>query len=224
MRVVALMLLLTGCITGAPSEPKILPAVVHPLFEPCVPNDGASAVQIFKDGLIQATLEVQWKAKGDGDWALEVTNAAGITMVSLEKAGAKLNFAGKGVQRFPKLSIDSEGFLEVDGDAVGIKASEVPCVLGFRLPRSWMSLVRDVETEGKKMSVEMADGRREIRMTVKDTDKADASCTRITWSNYLLFKQKLNWCRSGASAQKRQAAMTGIENFTFKWVAADDGA
>jgi hypothetical protein len=197
------------------------------LFETCEPNDGAVTLSVFKGGGILATMDVVWKAKEKGDWELEVANAAGLPMVHMTRTGGKIETESK-IDKLPKLAVLTDGFLAVNGEHIGVKASEVPCILGFRLPRSWMSLAREVETEGRVSTIHMGDERRELVTTVKDAAQdANAVCTRISWSRFLFFGAHLSWCQNpnahgGPTVKRRMASLTGVDDYVLKWVSSDE--
>lgn len=227
-RSLLLLIGLTACQTGAPTEPVSMPVVLQPLFEACEPNDGAMTLQVFKSGGILTSLELVWKATGKGDWELELANAVGITLAHLERRGSDLVIEGKAAAKVPRLTVLADGFLAVDGEPIGIKASEIPCILGYRLPRSWLALARRIETEGKITTVTMGDERREMALTVKNaSEAANAICTTISWCKWLLFKTELVWCQnpnsqSGTSAMKRRASLSGVSDYQLKWVSIDE--
>lgn len=228
MSVLGLLAALAGCQTGAPKEPVSIPVVLQPLFETCYPNDGAMTLQVFKADGILTSLDLAWKAEPDGDWELEVANAAGMTLANVRRKGQTLTTEGRAADKMPRLTILKDGFLAVDGEHLGLKASELPCVLGYRLPRSWTLLARGVDTEGRVTTLDLGDDRRDIAVTVKDAAKgADAVCTKISWSRYLVFHTRLLWCqtpnsRGGSAARKRQASLSGIGDHQLKWTSADD--
>jgi hypothetical protein len=202
--------------------------VLQPLFETCQPNDGAMTLQVFKAGGIVTTLSLVWKVQESGNWELEVDNAAGITLMHMMRTGNAVSTDGPAAARLPQVTILKDGFLAVNGEPVGLKAGELPCVLGYRLPRSWLALTASVETAGRVSTVEMRDERRRLTVTVKDAAKgADAVCTQISWTKYLVFHTHLHWCqtpdsRAGSAVHKRQAVLSGIDDYQLKWVSADE--
>lgn len=71
------LLLLGGCATFPTSEPVTLREQWLSYFKSCAPQDGAHSIQLFKDGNLMGAAELEWVARSDTDWEIELTNNLG---------------------------------------------------------------------------------------------------------------------------------------------------
>ncbi len=222
IRFLAVALFLVGCQTVAPSGDVKVPAVLDPLFIPCQPGDGATTMQVFDGGQLLGSGEAEWLAKAPQVWDVEVSNAVGQTMLKLARRTGGVTADGKLAGKVPKLSVNGDGYLEVDGHLVGLKADEIPCLLNFGLPRPWMTQVANLEVSDRRTVVDFVDAVR--TMTVTATDLGDRNkervCTELTWRSFLWFHDTLTWCQ--APSGKREATLTGVGDYSIKWVKLDD--
>jgi hypothetical protein len=218
----ALPWLATACVTGRPSEPARVPAVLEPAFRPCVPGDGAATVQLFEDGKIVGSAEAEWVADDRGNWEVQVSNAVGSVLLSLKRQGHQIVATGPAAPRLPALRVDDEGFLEANGHRIAIRAHEVPCFLGYAMPRSWTSKVAAVETEGDDTIVTLRDPDRSVVVTAHglNVGKRERVCADVSWTRWLVFRRTLTWCTDAGG--KAAAELRGIEGYTIKWVRIDE--
>lgn len=215
-----LLALLTACATTLPDEPVAVPAMLQPIFQPCAPGDGAATMQAFQSDQLLGSSEVEWVAKANGDWDVEVTNALGVPVLKLKRTGMKLAISGQLAAKLPKLGIEKSGFLVVDGNKVGIRAMEVPCMLAFRLPRGWMNRIASRDDEGLDVHLSVAEEGRDLDLTARhitDAVKNGTLCARFAWKTMLFFASSLDWCQTVASKQQ-EATLRGIEDYALKWV------
>ena len=221
----------SACQTGVPRSPATVPAALAPLFTPCAPADGGLALSAFKGGAILGNLDVAWKAVTPVEIVFEAQNALGMTMINGQVTGGAppaLSFTGPGAAKLPNITVLDDGFLAVDGDAIGFRADELACVLGFRLPRSWKRLVRTIDSDQAKTTLELGDERREITIVVKHTEKGgDAVCSKVVWTRYWFFHPSLTWCQTGLQAAtsrppRPEGSLAGVEDYLLKWVSADE--
>lgn len=218
----ALALLAAGCQTGGPREEVKVPAVLDPLFTPCLPGDGATTLQVYDGGQLLGSGEAEWLAKPQGDWDVEVSNTVGQTMMKLSRRPHVLRADGKLASRLPKLGITDKGFLEVDGHLIGLKVDEVPCLLNFGLPRGWMNQAYGLEQSDRRTVVRFEDSVRTMRVTATDLGnrQKERVCTELRWRTFLWFHDQLTWCQ--APSGKREATLTGVGDYSIKWVKLDD--
>lgn len=219
--VLVLLTALGGCTFGR-KEAVPIPAVMDSYFRICHPLSGALAIQIFTNGDLMGSAEVDWSSAENG-WNIDVSNAAGFTVVNLQESGGTVKAEGPQAKNFPAVSVDDSGFLIVDGNFVGIKSREIPCFLQGALPRAWTPLVNDVTaTSDRRARIEINDDEREIIVRTKNIgdEKSEEICANVTWRNKLIFKSEIRWCVSGAGLKR--GAITGLGNYSVKWVRFDD--
>lgn len=215
---IAILTVIPGCVGTGKKEVADLPASVEAYFRICHPLDGAMVLQVFETGDMLGSAELDWVSSPDG-WKIDVSSAAGFNIVSLDQSGKDLKVTGTMAGKFPKVIVDDDGFLEVDGNFVGLKSSEVPCLLRGTLPRSWAPLVYAVEgKQDLRMKIRAEDDDRNILIRTRNLgDSIDEEvCADISWRNMLFFKSKLKWCVSGKGLNK--GSISGIKQFSIKWV------
>lgn len=206
-----------------------MPAVLDPYFTGCFPADGAASLQIYEgEGLIGSG-DLAWTAGKDGTWEAEVVSPLGQTLLRVKKGRSKLTTAGSLVARLPKVAIRSDGFLEVDGHFVGIKAAEIPCILGFHLPRAWLDGLLSLKNDANSTSIDVTENQRDITLKVTGVRQGgiEKTCSRISWSSFLgLFGTDIDWCQElgGASGTRivRKAAIKGIQDYSLRWTDLDE--
>lgn len=215
-----LLAILPGCTFGK-RESVPLPAVMESYFRICQPLSGALAMQVFDSGNLQGSAEMDWTSDENG-WNIELTNAAGFTVVTMKQTGSIVEIAGPQAKKIPSIAVDRGGFLAVDGHFVGIKSREVPCLLQGALPRAWTPMVYNVEgISDKKARIEIADDERDIVVRTRNMgdDKTEEVCADITWRNKLIFKSEVRWCVQGQGLKK--GSISGIGNYSVQWVRLD---
>lgn len=199
-----------------------MPAIFDPVFRPCAPADGAATLQLFEDETLQASAGAEWIAKADGTWDIQFTNALGALALSIERRGHAVFTEGSIAHRLPHFAVDDNGYLNVDGSWAGILASEVPCFLGFGLPRAWAARLSAVERDGKETVVTIDDPERDIEITsraVKDGQR-DRICARVSWSRWLVIRRHVTWCTSASG--RPQAELRGLARYSIKWTRVDE--
>jgi hypothetical protein len=217
--------ILTACVTGGghPDEAVSVPALVQPQFQPCAPADGAVVLQAYEGETMLGSLEVEWIAKPGGDWEVEATNAVGLTMLKLSRKARVITVGGQLKDRLPKISVSKGGYLMLDDERVGLKASELPCLLGFRAPRPWLDNVMAVDNdEEDKTVLKVADPIRDITVTTRGMGgKGTGSvCSRLVWTRYMVIHPEILWCRTLAA--RPEATLKGMDDYMLKWVPLDE--
>jgi hypothetical protein len=207
-----------GCVATGPKESRTLPASMESYFRICNPLSGAMVVRALDDGNLLGSSEMEWSSSDSG-WRIDLSNAAGFNLATLINTGRNLTRTGEHAGRLPPMSVDAEGFLEVDGNFVGIKAQEVPCLLASALPRSWIPLIYMVEgNQDSRFKISIEDDERDIIVRTRNLGHPEKEqiCAEISWRNKLIFKSTLKWCVEGKGLMKGE--MSGLNNLSVKWV------
>jgi hypothetical protein len=212
---------LSGCVGVGKKEPVPLPAAMESYFRICSPLDGALVMQVFNAGDLLGSAEMDWSSDEKG-WKIDLSNAAGFNIASLTQNGNTLKTTGSQAKKMPAMSVDGEGFLNIDGNFVGIKSKEIPCLLHGALPRSWTPLIFAVEGhQDKRIKISIGDDQRDIIVRTRHLgdSKSEEICAEISWRNKLIFSSTVKWCVSGAGLKKGE--ITGIKDYSVKWVRFD---
>ncbi len=208
----------SGCVVTGTKTPRTLPASMESYFRICNPLAGAMAVRVIDDGNLLGSSEMEWESQESG-WKIDLSSAAGFNVATLVHTGRTVSVTGQHAARLPEMAVDADGFLEVDGNFVGIKAREIPCLLASVLPRSWTPLIYAVEgSENNRFKILIEDDDRDIIVRTRhlgDPGKEQV-CADISWRNKLIFKTTLKWCVEGKGLMKGE--ISGLNNLSVKWV------
>ena len=213
-----LVVLVSGCVATGQKESRQLPASMESYFRICSPLNGAMVVRASDEGNLIGSSEMEWESEEAG-WKIDLSSAAGFNLATLTNTGRSIKISGQFAGRLPPMAVDTEGFLEVDGNFVGVKAREIPCLLASALPRSWTPLIYSVEgNQDDRFKILIEDDERDIVVRTKHLgDPAkEQICADISWRNKLIFKSTLKWCVEGKDLNKGE--LSGLNDLTVKWV------
>lgn len=224
----ALLLGVAACQTGAPVTPANVPAALHPYFSACAPGDGASVMQLLRRGELVLSTDFEWKANAANDWDAHANDPLGNPILQLARRPTGLSTYGKAASRVPALGVDADGFFEVNGHRIGLKASEAPCLFAGRPPRTWLPLAYAVKQDcarGKCTSttVTFKDDVRTVRTSFFEDRARQVTtiCSEIKWSRFLgLMSSTLKWCQTGAKL--RNTTLSGYEDYSLRMVPVDE--
>jgi hypothetical protein len=212
------IILAAGCVATGPKESRQLPASMESYFRICSPLNGAMVVRASDEGNLLGSSEMEWESEEAG-WDIEISNSAGFNLATIVNAGRKITITGQQAGRLPPMAVNTDGFLEVDGNFIGIKAREIPCLLASALPRSWTPFIYSVEgNQDDRFKILIEDDEREI--VVRTRHLGDQSkeqiCADISWRNKLIFRSTLKWCVEGKDLNTGE--ISGINDLSVKWV------
>jgi hypothetical protein len=211
---------LAGCQTMPPAKPVSLPVIIQPLFQLCMPGDGATTLKAFQSGNLLGSAETEWIAKADGSWDIEVSNVVGQVMLTLHRSGNEIEATGPLAPKLPRIQVDAAGFLSMGGHRVAIKADEVPCMLAFSFPRGWLPDAVSVDAGATAVEVDFADGARTMELEAKNLGKQESACATVSWPSFLMFHHHLMWCAQLTGL--RQGSLSGLEDYSLQWVRIDE--
>jgi hypothetical protein len=178
-------------------------------------------VRASDEGNLLGSSEMEWESEEAG-WKIDLANAAGFNLATLVNAGRKITITGQYAERLPPMAVNTDGFLEVAGNFVGIKAREIPCLLGSALPRAWTTLIYSVEgNQDDRFKILIEDDERDIVVRTKNLGDPtkEQICADISWRNKLIFKSTLKWCVEGKGLNKGE--ISGLNDLSIKWVRFD---
>lgn len=212
-RLFVLVWLVTGCATLSEQAPVSVPAVFHPYFGECSPADGAATLSFFRDGAIVGSGDAEWVAK-KGSFTLEMLDPVGRTVLRVQRRAGRLASTGPLASRIPSLAIRKDGFLDVDGHMLPIRATELPCVFAGYLPRSWLGAARRVE--GARVTVADKTRTIEIGFDKPEDRRRGRICSSITWGGFAWYRHELSWCQQGEG--RRESVVDGDGGFALRIV------
>ena len=214
--------LASGCVATGTKDPRPLPASMESYFRICSPLNGAMVVRASDDGNLLGSSEMEWESEEAG-WKIDLSNAAGFNIATLVNAGRTVTITGQHAGRLPPMSVNTDGFLEIDGNFVGLKAREIPCLLASALPRAWTPLIYSVEgNQDNRFKIFIEDDERDIVVRTRNLGDPtkEQICADISWRNKLIFKSTLKWCVEGKDLLRGE--ISGLNNLSVKWVRFED--
>ena len=205
-----------GCQTTH-RAPPVLPGALAPFFGTCAADEGAATLQLFEDGALIGSAEVEWTSNSRDHWNLEVLTAAGSTLASAARHGFFLETTGPISKRLPPLSISMEDKLLINGNFSGLKAHELLCLLGGRLPYDWLSGLTAVDRQKHRTYLFFSDDDRQIMTEVESLPETSPRiCSTLKWNRYWFFSQSIKWCLSDKN--QRSSTLEGWKGYSLKWV------
>ena len=96
-------------------------------------------VRVFEESELKGTGDIEWIANDVSDWKLDLTTPLGQTLVRIKRQRKEVSAIGMYKEQIPEINVREDGFLEIDGNLVGLKPGEIPCILKNTLPQSWMA-------------------------------------------------------------------------------------
>jgi len=203
--------------------PVTVPASFHPLFGECYPADGGNQLRVFRQGTLLSSGGFEWLATSGGNWRLQILDPIGRVLIELRTDATKITKAGLLAAKVPEIEIREDGYLEVDGHFIGLKSKELPCIFGFKFPRSWMQAVYAIETGEKGTTLHVDDDDRDISIDIPAATQGPAAetCSQVSWTQFLVFfSSQLDLCFS--HDPRDNAVLSGLEAIKLKWIWVDD--
>jgi hypothetical protein len=217
-----------ACVT-AEKHVEPLPAVLAPYFGGCSPADGAASLRIYEGDDLIGSGDLAWTAAKGGEWEAEVVSPLGQTLLHVKRRGDQLGVAGSLAARLPSVAVRDDQFLEVDGHFIGIKAAEIPCLLGFHVPRPWLDGVVALDNDGARTEAELSEPQRSMTVTATGIRQGavERICSRVSWPVLLgLRTGALDWCQDFGGAQPggvgATGQLTGFEAYSLRWTRIDE--
>lgn len=204
-----------GACQTAPKPLKVhLPVAYEAGFATCEGGDGALSLRWYDAGRLLETIPVDWVAWPDKGWAMAMTSPFGQTLFKITYQREGQRFIVDGLERpVPELGVLENGLLTIDDRYVGIKATEIPCVLSGRLPRDWLQRVVAWQPGSDELTFSVRDADRDIHTTLKIDEQGDINfCSHIRWGYYWgLVNRDVEWCSSNLVT-----TITGPESFRIE--------
>jgi hypothetical protein len=218
-----LLLAIPSCQTAQPIDQAVVPQRILRQFQQCAPSDGGLLIKSLLQDPDASAVPIDWKAFSQNDLRAEATDPIGRTIFTMRIFGTYVEITGRSILNLPKLSIDQEGFLQVDDHRIGVRVSEIACFLKFTYPESWKARMVGFETKRGESTVYIEDEFRKMRITRYDdyVYNTEKTCSSISWTSFLgLHKDELVLCIDFRGGVKH-AELVSDEKMLIEWTDND---
>ncbi len=217
------ILSVSSCVTTKKIAPPLLPTAFQTAFSSCAHNDGFSVIRIYEGDRFLGSSEADWKAKKTGHIDILLRDQLGRTLLKAKIEDSSVKTAGLLAFKLPPIGVRDDGFLEVDSNFIGIKSSELACMMGLKFPQTWLNHLRSFTKTNSDTILVAKDDERviTIRFSKISDMKPAVKCAQIEWSHFLgLMSSKINWCIKSGSTDYAEISMPN--NYRMKWIKIDD--
>jgi hypothetical protein len=186
---------LSACATvSKPHHPLPIPDRAQKYLSSCRPLEGSFSVRAFEGSTLIFAGEFDWASTNAG-WRTEFLDPTGRTYAALSYDHLQTRLLPEGMSPSftEKVEVRPDGFIYARGHFIGVRASEVPCLLVGRVPRMWNDLLYHVEDTEKGLYLGFSDGKREIKVSAPEPSAKNMSvpiCTEISWYAMLGFSRR----------------------------------
>ena len=172
-----LFLFSSACTTLSYIDPEV-PPTFSEHFSSCSGQDGGGTLQISASRL-SASGFLEW-VPNRSTLDLRVSDTMGRTLIWVSGDGSdgfKIKSDRLGVK--DRLTT-RQGFLEFDDFFLGIRYTELGCILNFKWPAAWLEKVTSSRVAGGSLKLSYSDDYREIRLKIGKYKE----CAKIEWDLY----------------------------------------
>lgn len=214
--------MLVNCVT-VPYKPVTLPITVDARFDRCLAGDGLGRITLEEKDL-RLDLDLEWIIQ-DGVLNSQMFSSLGETLLSLKvvREPPELQIDGRVKEKLPTIELDNDGFLEIDGNFVGIKGWELACFLKHRFPRSWLDHVRQHEINENTIKLRVEEDGRDIDLRANTVPLDNIKvCAVINWRNaFGIVKSTLEVCNVEEKGTY-STTFSGYDDYELKWVDSNE--
>ncbi|NRA43656.1 MAG: hypothetical protein HRU09_01740 [Oligoflexales bacterium] len=218
-------LFLSSCHDFSAIEPveKIPLSRAHSsFFGSCYPSEGGGRVIWLKEKTPLAEARLDWLASPRKSWQTQLSDPFGMILLDLEwrKSPLRYHQQGKLLSKVPELKVNQEGFWEANGIMVGLKAEEIPCILGGKFPVYWRDMIYKKLDKSEQSTLYIAENSRKIEITFhKPGGKIREACALFKWNQFLGIKTgEINWCIARSHKKSR---LDLPDEQTLRWEQSD---
>lgn len=213
MRWFAIAWLFQGCITLSNQPIVAVPGSYQRSFSDCYPGDGAANVVFLRDGAIFGSGDAEWIAN-QGEFTLEMSDPLGRNLLRLNHNQGYFVVTGLLARKIPRLTMRKDGFLEVGGQWLALRVSELPCIFAGKLPRNWLQAVRLAEQN----QIVVADPKRTINIVFDRSEQSHEPgfCATLIWGGFAWYHHQLRWCQQGPKL--REGLITSDQDISLRIV------
>lgn len=202
-----------------------LPAAMEGAFDTCGKSDGEFSFVVEQKNVPAFNGTAEWAGESPHKWEIIVYHVMGQNLLrtKYDKAADGMIISGPLATKVPKIATNRDGFITVDGHFVALKASEIPCLLKWKFPRTWRTQVYQVENKDSMIRLYGGDDERDWEISapkLANLRNRDI-CTTVRWSRFLgMFKSHVSFCMRILSPQR--GVVSGIDNYRVEWKNAED--
>ncbi len=203
-------LLLFSFTLSCQTTPKIslaeMPAEIGKLFAPCS-GEGDVEASLFENNHFILRNTLGFYSHAD-HLEIEILGLFDESLQSISIKGSQLHQEGKLSEKLKQLQVNSKGFITWDDHLVAVKASEISCLLQFRLPIEWRDDHLRLYQDAQDVHMYRKDQFREIHGVFSKS----SYCVDISWYGmWIFFKRHLEWCVN--RVEKNALTLRGINGY-----------
>jgi hypothetical protein len=206
--------ILTSCVTSPPKLDVQLADKTEAYFARCLPSDGAMQLEVnSRKNKVHFTSAGEWLGETADAYKLQMSDPLGQTLLQLEVGNNALGISGVVAKKLPVITVDDEGFMQVSGHRVGIKAVELPCLFNLSFPQEWREHLVSRKVKADRDIVRMRMEQREV--TVSFPRREGQVCAQLKWWRmWGLISHEFSWC---IDKKKNEATMHLPDDWHLRW-------
>ncbi|MEZ4742437.1 MAG: hypothetical protein R3B45_08325 [Bdellovibrionota bacterium] len=189
-------------------------------FGTCFPKDGGLKLEVsFDSERILQINQLDWISTSKDSWKAQFSDPIGRRLLEIASSGSNISIIGKMKENLPEISVDTDGFLEVNGYKIGLLTSEIPCLLSFTLPIEWTEYVIGKVISEKLTTYDVRINKRAISVRSYDdyNYNSERACSEIKWTSMLGLKtNKIEWCKENISG-KKTSTLKNAQGIVLSW-------
>jgi hypothetical protein len=203
-----------------------LPVQVSKTFQNCTASDGAVRLAFRREHDYLGNIELEWLTSNDTA-IFQIYEPLGRTLLKAEYLKRTRGFVYSGLWAYemPEITVNKENFINIKGQLMGLKLSEVACLLNSNLPSSWLNQVVWYSSQKNKTVLKIEDKARKIRVvsTVNQGDEFHRkTCANIKWSNWFgIIKNNIDICLD-QSKSGNSGRLVGVGDYAVEWENLDE--
>ena len=210
--------LFAACQTLGPPPVINLPIVMESIFADCEGGEGDLRLMVANDEG-RASTSVEWKAEG-ANWTIQAFGPMGQTTLALDYQHDRKQFTSIGslAPKVSGLDVSGDGFLKIDGAFVPVKATEVGCLLKYRIPSDWKASLYSYEKTGDRAKLTFYESQRSMLVDYSGASslKNQTVCTTFEWSQFLnLVRSTAQLCWQLEPPE--EAHVKGLKGYEISW-------
>jgi hypothetical protein len=192
-------------------------------FAQCLPSDGSMQLNVTSmENKKRIETSAEWLGETTDAYQLLLSDPLGQTLLSFEVEQNKSKLSGSAARKLPRINLDQEGYFQIQGNRLGLKATELPCIFNLTFPQEWQDSISDRWLEGDMEIVRVTMDQRQVTLRIprgKDVEKRPV-CANLKWWRYWgLVTREISWC---VDLSKREGKMAVAKGWHVDWQLKDD--
>lgn len=218
---------LSSCQTDKPINIATVPPTLEGLFTICNGGEGSLSISASKDDEFLGSALFDWVSDRDhrgSDWNGEFRSAFGQTILTASAGNKEIRLSGSLANQVPPVKVRQDGFLEIDGHFVPVKAKEFPCFFKFKFPRDWLTNSTHFERQADRAVFYASLPERNIEIIADGLSSPPARkiCAEVSWRSFLgMVKSVAVFCHQYERQKKSNFKVSSLE---VSWIDIDEQA